>query len=542
MSKHMVSDQKIDLAYEPLNENVSFEQGVKVPMRDGVELSVNVFKPKGPGKYPVVMAVSPYGKDSFDKLDIFRNVPSMHLGKITVSDHTSFEAPDPNFWVSQGYAVIQVDTRGQGESGGETGPFHIQDSEDYYDLIEWAGAQSWSNGRVGLNGVSYLCVSQWGVAALSPPSLKAVVLWEGWNDFYRRFYKGGIPETTFMPWLWENWIKAAHNPSSGYIEPDYIQNGFSHPLNDQYWRKFDIPLEKIKVPALVCASFSDQGLHTPDTFEGFKKISSEDKWLVTHRQPKWEAYYSEESLDLQKTFFDHYLLNKGDGLKDQSRVTIKSYRDRDTFEILERNSWPPATEVYEILHLNANDSLLQVNRPAIAGSAKYDSTSEEGLYFDYRISEEMIIGGESKLSLSLSIDDADDTDLFIGIEKLDSNGDRVLFYGFGGVNPNDIVTRGWLRVSHREIDETASAPLRPVHKHQRLMPVNANEVVAVEIELLPHSTTFLPGETLRIRVQGKPIQPDAPLLGFEDSVNKGKVSVHTGGEHLSCISFSRLDK
>src|ERR1019366_5604594 len=95
------------------------------------------------------------------------------------------EAPDPVYWVQQGYAVLQADVRGMHKSEGHAGILRQQDAEDYYDLIEWAGSQPWCTGRVGLMGVSYLCMSQWCVAALKPPHLCAMVPWEGVTDLYR---------------------------------------------------------------------------------------------------------------------------------------------------------------------------------------------------------------------------------------------------------------------------------------------------------------------------------------------------------------------
>ena len=74
------------------------------------------------------------------------------------------------------------------------------DAQDYYDLIEWAASQPWCAGRVGLMGVSYLAMSQWHVAALKPPHLRAIVPWEGVTDLYRELaFHGGIPETKFVP-------------------------------------------------------------------------------------------------------------------------------------------------------------------------------------------------------------------------------------------------------------------------------------------------------------------------------------------------------
>ena len=107
------------------------------------------------------------------------------------------EAPDPAFWVSHGYAVVQVDSRGYFKSEGSASLFDDQNIQDFHETITWAGTQDWSNGNVGLNGVSYLAISQWVAASKNPPShLKAIIPWEGNTDGYREvLYHGGIPET-----------------------------------------------------------------------------------------------------------------------------------------------------------------------------------------------------------------------------------------------------------------------------------------------------------------------------------------------------------
>lgn len=541
MSSQISEEQYIRLKYKQISEDIIFEQGLRVQMRDGVSLSVNVFRPKSEGRYPVIMAVSPYGKDNFNQMEGFRYVPGMHLGEVCISDHTAFEAPDPDFWVSKGYVVVQGDVRGQGESDGDTGPFHKQDRDDYYDLIEWAASREWSTGKVGLNGVSYLCVSQWGVAALAPPSLKAIVPWEGWNDFYRRFYKGGIPETTFMQWLWDEWIKAAHNPNSGFTEPDYVENAWKHPLLDEYWESFKIDLEKIEVPALVCASFSDQGLHTRDTFEGFKKISSKEKWLITHREPKWQSYYSDESLEIQRKFLDYYLKGEGDGLAEKSKVSIVASKNRTEQEVIYRDTWPPKDTSYHELYLATEPKSLLTEAQTVESICSYDSSEEEGVSFDYTFESRTIVAGNAKAHLWVSAETADDIDLFIGIDKINSHGERVPFYGFGGVNPNDVIARGWLRVSHRELDEVSSTTAQPIQKHKELSKLKPSEVVAVEVELLPSATIFEPGDTLRLIIKGVTIKPDAPLLGYAQTVNKGLTNIHIGGKHNSFLMIPVLE-
>jgi predicted acyl esterase len=120
-------------------------------------------------------------------------------------------------------------------------------------------------------------------------------------------------------------------------------------------------------------------------------------------------------------------------------------------------------------------------------------------------------------------------DLFAAIQKFDSDGHQVYFHGFGGTNPNDVVSRGWLRVSHRALDPQASRPDRPVHTHRREEKLSPGEIVPVEIELLPSGTLFRAGERLRIRVQGQAIQPDAVLLKFA-TIGQGRARIWAGGQ------------
>ena len=99
------------------------------------------------------------------------------------------------------YACVRVDSRGAGCSPGVIDHFSPRETKDFYDCIEWAGVQPWSNGKVGLNGISYYGINQWHVASLQPPHLAAMCVWEGAADWYRDMtHHGGILST-----FWENW-------------------------------------------------------------------------------------------------------------------------------------------------------------------------------------------------------------------------------------------------------------------------------------------------------------------------------------------------
>ena len=167
---------------------IRFERDVPVTVRDGTVLRANVFRPAAEGRYPMIMCAHPYGKDNLPRRGPFGYIPQAQFrlmrqsAPVGSSAWTSWEAPDPAFWAPRGYVVVNCDLRGFGWSEGEGILLSDAEAQDYYDLIEWAAVLPWSSGRVGLNGVSYLALSQWKVAALRPPHLAAICPWEGFSD------------------------------------------------------------------------------------------------------------------------------------------------------------------------------------------------------------------------------------------------------------------------------------------------------------------------------------------------------------------------
>jgi uncharacterized protein len=138
-----------------ITPSIILEREVAVPMRDGVRLAANVFRPRGDGPWPVIMSVTPYDKDNLpDRLGSFlMRLSGVKFGKLNCSRWAGFESPDPAHWVQEGYAVVQADVRGMHKSEGHAGVLRSLDAQDYYDLIEWVASQPWCTGRVGLMGV-----------------------------------------------------------------------------------------------------------------------------------------------------------------------------------------------------------------------------------------------------------------------------------------------------------------------------------------------------------------------------------------------------
>ena len=182
------------------------ERDVPVPVDDGIVLRADVFRPPGPGRHPVLLSYGPYAKglafqDGY--ADQWRLMVSQHpdVARGTSTAQQNWEVADPEKWVPDGYACVRVDSRGAGRSPGVLDPFAPRETRDLYECIEWAAAQPWSTGKVGLTGISYYAMNQWHVAALQPPHLAAICVWEGAADFYRdATHHGGILCT-----FWRNW-------------------------------------------------------------------------------------------------------------------------------------------------------------------------------------------------------------------------------------------------------------------------------------------------------------------------------------------------
>ena len=513
-------------------DTVLIERDVAVELRGGVVVYVDVFRPVDGEPVPPLIAWGPYGKHGDSP--VTRLYPDGGVAPGQLSPYTGFESPDPLWWVTRGYAVVNADAPGTWYSGGDAVFVSPEEAAYGHDLVEWAGIQPWSNGKVALSGVSYLTTSQWNIAATNPAHLAAINPWEGWSDTYREVVRhGGIPETSFWPYIGRRWGYGTN------LVEDLAAETAEHPFFDEFWASKAPPLEAITVPAYVVASYSDQGLHTRGTLEGYRRISSPEKWLEVHGGKKWGYYYSEQGLSRQLAFFDHFLKGKDNDVPSWPKVRYE-VRDRALVGTTkEADGWPlPGTEDL-VLHLDAAGGALALTAPAEAASVPYDAEqlgrARRRATFDWRFAEATELVGSAALRLWMSSPDADDLDVFVALQKLDVYGDLVGFCYYA-VFVDGPVALGWIRASHRELDAGRSTPTRPVLAHQRELKVTPGEAVPLDIEILASGTRFEAGETLRVVVQGRDIyRYPRPLTQtfHDDSVNAGLHVVHTGGAYDS---------
>lgn len=527
--KNFLDDHPFDLVQTPLPDGILVEQA-RIPMRDGVELAATIFRSEGGDPVPAIATATPYGKDNYQQWHNFRDAPrgnvpggGFYLGHVEVSDHTPFEAPDPGYWVPNGYAVVLVDLAGLGASG--SNPENSPGPESrWWDTMAWLGEQAWCTGNIGMSGVSALCATQW-IAGKdpAPPQLKAIIPWEGINETGPAGGYGGIPETVFPAWIGGVWVGPNVNPEAGGPEPFL----------------FDWPYDTsaITVPALVCASFSDQELHTWDTFDAFTRLRSENKWLFNHRRQKWGAFYGTEELALQKRFLDRFCKGDSTAMDGVPTVRLEVNEDRFQYKVITAEAWPVPGTDYQSLHLDAATGTLSSDPATQDSSAEFaptpvDDTTNRAV-FDHTFTEDTDLVGHMALKLYVEGVDTDDLDTFVGVEKLDRDGNEVYFFSASGGNANGPVTRGWLRASKRALNTERSTEYRPVRDYSVDQPLQPQEVADVDIPLMPSGTTFRAGETLRLIVQSwsTPGQWEGGETRQWGTIQTGYTRLHTGPKH-----------
>ena len=544
------------------------EYDVRIPMSEGFSVTANIFRSKMAAdkneKVPVVMCAHPYNNHLTPALrktplggppQQYRLIPQAG-GKPVFSKLTSWESPDPNFWIPAGYALVNMNLPGYANSEGPPSAFSEHQGKCYYEAIEWVAKQPWCSGKVGLNGVSFLAISQYYVAACqayggAPPSLCCISPWEGLTDPYRDIFAfGGLSDVGFPTFWWATEVKPSINgteedfvKSDGCIPTDYLKN---HPFYDAFWKAKAARLEEITVPMLVCASFSDHGLHTTGSFRAFEKAKSKHKWVYTHRTGKWVSYYSPEVQEMTKDFMDCFLKDDtSSGFLDTPpvRLEVRSSLD-EIHEIRYEHEWPLARTQYTKLYLSGQPQSLAFEKPEQAMEVVYPVKNGNAL-FNFKLTEDTELSGYMKLKVWVEArpgkageTSPDDMAIFVAVNKLDRDGNAVYFNGSVG-NKRDMVTRGDCRVSRRELDPVESTEWHPVQIGTSEQKLKAGEIVAVDIELYPSSTFFSAGESLQLIIASNEIIPSPPYRK-DVSCNHGEHVLHFGGNYDSHLLAPKL--
>ncbi|MEM1266912.1 MAG: CocE/NonD family hydrolase [Pseudomonadota bacterium] len=548
--------------------DVLAEYDVEIPMSGGFSLTANVYKSKRAIRdgtpMPVVMCAHPYDNHITPALkktplggppQQYRLLPQSG-GTPRFSTLTSWEAPDPNFWVPAGYTQINLNLPGFSNSGGPASIMSRHQGECYREAIEWVGGQDWCDGNVGLCGVSFLCISQYLAAATpdgdaAPTALKCIIPWEGISDIYRDLAcRGGVPDIGFLNFWWHTEVKGPlNNTLEQYLATEEAiptEALRRHPFYDDYWKKKAPPLPKIEVPMLLCASFSDHELHTFGSFRAYEKASSEQKWIYTHRSGKWTEFYKPESLALQKDFMDRFLKGVPNRFDTLPPVRVEVRKDGATpFDVRWEQSWPLEDTEYTPLYLRSGNALSMAEEGS-AGEVVYDGTTGQAV-FEHVFEEPTELTGYAKLKLWIEAragagdtTPPDDMVLCCFLDKRDAKGRSVRFYGAVGQD-QDMISRGYGRAVRRELDAAVSTPWQPVPLCARDEPLVPGEAVPLEIAFCPSGTFFEAGERLALIVSARDIV-HAPIFKKDTSVNRGRHVLHFGGRYDTHLLVPRIPR
>ena len=551
----------------PPLEDIQAGWDVSVKVSDGSNILINIFKSKKAlaenRPLPVVMCAHPYDNHLVPALGKtpLKGAPQQYrlinqIGKPKFSTLTSWESPDPNFWVSNDYIVVNMNMPGYGGSTGEASTFNRNQSRAYYEVIEWIAEQEWCDGNVGLNGVSFLAITQYHVAACrdydnkAPKALKCISPWEGITDMYRDISNmGGIPEDGFPTFWWSTEVKTAMTADpqlfidkQGGVPADWIKK---RPFFDEFWEEKRAPLEHIEIPILTCVSFSDVGLHTNGSYRSFTEVKSKDKWMYTHRDGKWDVYYSKEVQELTLRFMDYYLKGKkGNGWKETPRVRLEVRSSRDVIhEVRGEKEWPLARTSYDKYYLTADNKL---RLDPIKQRKELTYNGKKGQQdFKVTFDQGTEITGHAKLKVWMEVrspkGNLDDFNLYVVLNKYDKQGKRLPFYGTVG-SKEDVICRAYMRASLRALDKKKSTDIIPYQSFKACQRLDRNEIVCLEIPFPPTSVFFHAGETLELSLASYEIFQSAPFFKDNELNKGGEQVIHLGGSYNSFLQLPIIPK
>ena len=516
---------------------------VGIEMDDGIVMRADVYRPVGEGRHPVLVSYGPYGKGLAFQ-DLYRpqwdwmvdHYPDVAAGSTNL--YQSWEVVDPEKWVPDGYACVRVDSRGTGMSPGFVDVWSPRETRDFYDCIEWAGIQAWSNGKVGLAGISYYAMNQYQVAALQPPHLAAICPWEGSADWYREFsYHGGIRSQFAAAWYPKQVAAVQHGVGSrGFKSPvtgewvagaetlpedllattraDLAADIERRPLMDAWYTERNPDWSKVTVPMLSAANWGGQGLHPRGNIEAFVQAASEQKWLEVHGSAHWALFYTDYGNDLQKRFFDHFLKGTDSGWANQPPVQLQVRHVDGSFVERHEASWPLAGTQWTRYYLNPAAMSLDAEVPAVAASVGYGGLGDGVTFTMPPLEREMEITGPMAATLFVESSTAD-ADLFLIVRVLDPDDGEVTF--MGALDPNTPIAQGWLRVSHRKVDPERSLPYRPYYTHDEVQPLKPATVYEVDVEIWPSCIVVPAGYRIALTIRGKDYEYEGELSEFAKS-------------------------
>jgi predicted acyl esterase len=514
-----------------------------ITMDDGVVLRADVFRPADVGTHPVILSYGPYAKGLLFQegykgnwARLIKAAPEVLRG--SSNKYQNWELVDPEKWVPDGYACVRIDSRGAGRSPGYLDVWSPRETQDLYQCIEWAGTQPWSNGKVGINGISYYAMNQWQVAALKPPHLAALCIWEGASDYYREVCRhGGILSEFLSSWYPRQVASVQHGVGehgaksvvTGELvagpqtlsDAELAKNRADIPgeakrrrLLDDYHAARTAEFENIEAPLLSAANWGGMGLHPRGNFEGWLRAGSKQKWLEVHGDTHFTHFYSSYGEALQKRFFGHFLKGEDTGWEKELRVSLNIRHPGERFIKRAENEWPLARTQWTKYFLQPRDFGLATEAPDGEATLSYETTGDGLTFRTQPLKKNVEITGPVAAKLWVSSDTVD-ADLFLVLRVLDPAGNEVVFIGSN--DPRVPVGLGWLRASHRKLDPQRTRPYRPWHTHDEEWPLTPGEPVEFDIEIWPTSIVVPTGYRIALTVRGKDYEYDGTDAGLANA-------------------------
>lgn len=512
----MSDKKKAKQGSQPKKYKLIVEKDVAIPMRDGAIIYADVYRPDCKERVPAIMNLSVYHKDKLwvppDDLD---EKPNPHM---------NWESGNPEWWCPRGFAIVRVDARGSGKSPGRSEPSSYAESLDYYDSVEWMAKRGWCSGKIGTMGISYLAASQWRLANLNPPSLKAILPWEGRADQYRdQAYHGGIFAIGFLGYWYLNWTAQHLLGKPRSYNPDSFNNNMmweymSHNLDSEYWRQASAKWDQIKVPVYTAGNWTSFSLHLRGNTEAWLGLKTKTKKMRIHSGTHFHAFYSDEGRADQLRWFDHWLKDIDTGIMDEPPVKLEirtggkkgryDFRFEKDYPIprtkwtkwyldIEREPDGKSDGIEGKLLLSLPKKEKKLSYAASAGGHGGGHARMGATFVTPPMTEATEITGPLVMNVWVS-STTDDADIMVTLRNFGPDGKEVFEVGSQG-QPT-VLTKGWLRASHRKLDKNKSLPYRPYHAHDERQCLSPGMPVECQVEIWATSIVLQKGHSLHVDV------------------------------------------
>ena len=352
----------------------------------------------------------------------------------------------------------------------------------------------WSNGKVGLCGISYYAINQWLVAAIRPPHLAAILPWEGASDHYRDMsYHGGILSNGFFGrWYPRQVLPVQHGRGTEGPRSRWVSDGLAtgpQTLPDAELRRCapttwttcagtgsttaGTPSAALTWAGSRCRccrrrTGAGSGCTAAATSRASPGPARPPEWLAVHTGRHEELFYTAHGVDLQRRFFDHFLKGADNGWDTEPPCSSRSGTPtapsgraasrpgRCRAPSGRAGTWTPTR--------NACSG----PRPAAdRGQHAFDGRGDGVTFTSAPLPAPLELTGPLLANLQVSAD-SDDADLFVTLRAFAPDGEEVTFCGAN--DPRAPLSQGWLRLSHRAVDPARSLPWRPWHPHQAVEP------------------------------------------------------------------------